>query len=91
MFSVNKRKKYEQKLDTVHSIYCLSTYGPSFGGGHDLHLRIGSPDQSYSNLGHSYKCDYVYGSQDAKNEIVGTYKFAIDDCEIFGIIKNPSS
>jgi len=46
----------KMKCSQNHGIYCNSSYGPTFGGGHDLHIadRSNTNTSSYSNLGHSY-------------------------------------
>ena len=38
------------------AIHCMSDYGPTFGGGHDLHIsnNANTSGSSYSNLGNSY-------------------------------------
>jgi len=38
LFSVNKLTKHMVKKSNTHSIYCNTSYGPTFGGGHDLYI-----------------------------------------------------
>ena len=70
-----------------YAIYCSSSYGPSFGGGHDLHI-CNNPhqvSQSYSNFGYSYQLPtgYVYNSTKAQNFLAGQYQFLTTEIEVF--------
>jgi len=49
-------RKYAIK-SVEHAVYDLNRYGPTFGGGHDMHISSGalSNKNSYVN-GHSYAC-----------------------------------
>jgi hypothetical protein len=56
IFSIDK--KYIIKLtDPTNTIYCNSSYGLTYGGGHDLYISDKSNinQNSYSNIGHTYK------------------------------------
>ncbi len=62
-------KPIKMKCSQNHGIYCNSSYGPTFGGGHDLHIadKSNTNTSSYSNLGYSYSHpDYAYGSNEAR-------------------------
>ena len=47
-----------------YSIYDCSSYGPTFGGGHDIAIYESSSSICYTNLGHDYSAPsgYSYGS-----------------------------
>ena len=62
IFSLEKRQKAEL-IQKNYSIYCNSAFGPTFGGGHDLHICSGCLNSkgSYTRT-HSYS----YGN---KNEV----------------------
>ena len=70
-----------------HAIHSYPSWGPVFGGGHDLyisdncHVNTGS----YSNLGYTYKLPtgYVAGTDQAKRLLAGTYNFKVDEYEVF--------
>jgi hypothetical protein len=69
------------------AIRCHSGYGPTFGGGHDLHI-CDNPQVnqgSYSNFGHTYQLPpgYVYGSEQSKNLLAGQYAFLTTEIEVF--------
>ena len=81
-FIANIKQGQEQ-----HATYCYSSYGPSFGGGSDLHI-CNNPHQvrqSCSNFGYSYQLPtgYVYGSGKAKNLLAGQYQFLTTEIEVF--------
>ncbi|CAH3166279.1 unnamed protein product [Porites lobata] len=69
------------------SIHFYSSYGPTFGGGHDIYIRdyASSNSYSYSNLGWTYSppSGYSYGSTFAKTFLAGTYQFTPDEVETF--------
>ena len=69
-----------------NAIYCNSSYGPTFGGGHDLHIANNSNinQSSYSNLLYSFKhANFPNGSANAKSFLAGAYNFYVDEIEIF--------
>ena len=81
-FIANIKQGQEQ-----HAIYCDSGYGPTFSGGHDLHI-CNNPqvDQSSSsNFGYTYQPPpgYVYGSEQAMNLLSGQYQFLTTEIEVF--------
>jgi len=78
--------KFANNTNNKHSIYNSSSYGPTFGGGHDLYICNSSNTQksSYSNLGYSYKVPkHIYGSNEAKNFLAGGYNFLTKEIEVY--------
>ena len=71
----------------AYSIYVYSSYGPTFGNGHDMNIKgdASSNSNSYSNLGFGYSppSGYSYGSTFAQTFLAGTYKFTPDEVETF--------
>ena len=69
------------------SIYFYSSYGPTFGGGYDIHIKnyASSNSNSYSDLGWTYSppSGYSYTSTFAKTFLAGTYEFTPDEVETF--------
>lgn len=57
--------------------------GPTFGGGHDLHIteNANSNNSSYSNLGFSYECP----SGKQNTFFTGVKTFSVTDYEVFGL------
>jgi len=84
---INKlNKPIKMKCSQNHGIYCNSSYGPTFGGGHDLHIddKSNTNTSSYSNLCHSYTHpDYAYGSNEAKSFLAGSYNFQVSEIEVY--------
>ena len=65
-----------------NGINCNSSYGPTFGGGHDLHVsnNANTGGVSYSYLGHTYQLPA--GQQNAF--FTGAQNFNVTDYEVFG-------
>ena len=57
------------KVESVFSIYCNGSYGPTFGGGHDIYIANNSNTEttSYSSLGHSYDLKHFSFGSTEKN------------------------
>lgn len=72
---------------TTHSIYDYASYGPTFGGGHDLYVTLDSPTSSYSNLGYTYKLPTgVTQGTSGQSFLAGKYnQWTIKDCVVFGL------
>ncbi|CAH3029202.1 unnamed protein product, partial [Porites evermanni] len=70
-----------------YSTYFRSSYGPTFGGGHDIYVNnyASSNSNSFSELGHTYSppSGYSYRSTFAQTFLAGTYKFTPDEIETF--------
>ena len=70
-----------------NSIYNNPSYGPAFGGGHDIYISnyASSNRNSYSGLGHTYSLPsgYSYGSTFVQSFLAGTYNFTPDEIETF--------
>ena len=71
----------------VYSVRFRSSYGPTFGGGHDIYISnsASSNSNSGSNLGHTYSppSGHSYGSTFAQTFLAGTYYFTPDEVETF--------
>ena len=65
----------------------LSVYGPTFGGGHDLHIadNCHTNNRSYSDLGWTYQlpAGYTRDPPQAQSLLAGSYHFKCDDYEVF--------
>ena len=70
-----------------HSIEDIPLDGPSFGGGHDIHIPgfASSNRNSYSNLGYTYSppSGYSVYSTFARTFLAGTYNFTPGEIETF--------
>ena len=69
------------------SIYFLSSYGPTFGGGHGIYISnyASSNSNSHSNLGYTYSppSGYSYRSTFTRTFLAGTNRFTPDEVETF--------
>jgi len=68
------------------AIYRISSYGPTFGNGHDIYIvnNANSNTNSYSDFGYYYSVPS--GVQDKKTILAGTHKFTPDEVEVFYLI-----
>jgi len=82
----NNPQKLAHKTSNTNSIYNYSSYGPTFGGGHDIYICSGcnTSTGNYTNLGYTYDTPQgVYGSNEAKSYFCGGYNFQIKEIEVF--------
>ncbi|XP_068736657.1 uncharacterized protein [Montipora capricornis] len=81
---LNQTGRYSSYRD---SIYDCHTYGPTFGGGHDIYISnlASSGTSSYSRLGHAYSppAGHAYDSTFARTFLAGTYHFRPTEVEVF--------
>ena len=70
-----------------NAVYTNAGYGPTFGGGHDIHIANNAiaGTASYTNLGYTYKMPkgYTYSSTKTRDLLAGTYKFTPNEVETF--------
>lgn len=89
LFSIDKKGKYPVKSGgQSNAMYCYSTYGPTFGGGHDIYIcdNCNTTTSSYSNFPYSYECaEYV--NNGSSNYLAGAYNFKVDEIEVFAVGK----
>ena len=76
-----------QYSSNKYSILFYPSYGPTFGGGHDINIKnyASSNSNSYSDLGYTYSppSGYSYTSTFARTFLAGTYSFTPDEVETF--------
>lgn len=68
-----------------HAIFCHSTAGPTFGGGHDIFIgNHSSSRNSRANFGYTYSLpNYVYNSRQAQCFLAGDFNFSVEEIEVF--------
>ena len=66
-----------------HAIYCDSSYGPTFGPGHDLHISNDANTTSFSESNLAYSYQLPTGQQ--STFFTGAKNFNVTDYEVFGI------
>ena len=78
IFSLDNNEIYYNK-NNQNNIYCTSSYGPAFGGGHDFYIcdSCNSNNSSYDSSGSSYETN---GKQYA---LAGSSSFLVRDYEVF--------
>ena len=67
-----------------HAMYCHSSYGPTFGGGHDLTVGPNTSQlnsqSSVTNVGSTYACP---AAQNGKTFLTGAHNFQAAELEVF--------
>ena len=66
-----------------YAVYCNPSYGPSFGGGHDVHIsnNANGNQGSYSGFGNYYQAPP--GTAQANSLLAGSYIFTPTEIEAF--------
>jgi hypothetical protein len=79
MFSLTLKQKY-QTIQSQYAIYSINSYGPTFGGGHDLNIinNANTVRSSYSNHGHSY-----FNNGQTNGLIAGGSPFLVLEYEVY--------
>jgi hypothetical protein len=69
-----------------YAIYCSTSYGPSFGGGHDLHIsnNAASNTGSYTGFGNTYQLPS--GVSSSSTILAGTSYFSPSEVEVFYLV-----
>ena len=84
LFSLTNSFKHAN-ISTTHSYYRTPNYGPTWGGGHDLHVLQGGGGAPYCNTGYSFACRVgSYGSATCRNDLCGAYNFTASEVEVYG-------
>ena len=87
IFSLRNKEDLEPFKSNVTNpstaIYSQSTYGPTFGGSHDINIadHANSNTNSYTHFGQSYSVPS--GVQDKNTILAGTNYFTPDEVEVF--------
>ena len=76
-------KSMVQGSKSSNAICHGSSYGPTFGGGHDIHIADNANQNanSYTNFGRYYSLPN--GVTDRRTILAGTYNFSPDEVEVF--------
>ena len=90
LFSLKNHLNQQYKMLTYrnhyNAIYSSSSYGPTFGGGHDLYLPNSChTNNGHSELGYTYRPPngYGYTSSQARSVLAGSLYFTCDEYEVF--------
>jgi predicted nucleic acid-binding Zn-ribbon protein len=81
LFSITAKAKYEQNSGyNTYGAYDYSSYGPSFGGGHDIYLANDwTTNSNYCNR-HSFNFP-------DNTTLTGGYNFTVEEVEVFSLDK----
>ena len=77
-FSLNDKAIYYNK-NSSYNIRCDSSYGPTFGGGHDFYLcdNCNTSNSSYDSSNHSYD------TKGKNYALAGNSSFYVKDYEVY--------
>ena len=83
LFSLTNNYKHSHYRYTNY-LYSYSSYGPTWGGGHDFMTGSGTfSSGTYCNLGHNYRCRTgSYGSGTCRSDFCGSSP-KISDIEVW--------
>ena len=85
LFSLKNKLNQQYKMfmyrHNEYAIYRHNGYGPTFGGGHDLHIGDCHKHWSVSDLGNTYRAPngYVYRSKETETFLAGSSSFLCDE------------
>ena len=83
IFSFDNSEIYFPKnVNSQSAIYCHSSYGPTFGNGHDFYIS----NQCKSNTSSYDNTPYHYNTQGKKNVLSIEYNFKVLDYEVYQLI-----
>jgi hypothetical protein len=86
----NPNKQRFNVTRTENAIYRYYSYGPTFGGGHDIYVADNSNTNyySYCNFGYSYQSpkNITYESAEAQSYLAGSYTWQTSEIEVYQVI-----
>jgi hypothetical protein len=87
--SGNSNKERFNVTQPTYAFYSHSSYGPTFGGGHDIYVSDSSNtnENSYSNFGYYYQLpkNITRGSTEARNYLAGSYIWKTTEIEVYQV------
>ena len=93
MFGFGHGKSFKAPLKDSNdgqAIFLNSWSGPTFGGGHDLHIanNAGSNAASYTDFGYTYQAPqgYPYGAANTSSLLTGSKYFTPSEVEVLYLI-----
>jgi len=76
--------RYSAKSNDNNSIFCHSTYGPTFGSGHDIYICNNS-NVSGNNCSSYFPGSYQDSTGRGQATFTGAFNFQTSEIEVFGI------
>jgi len=90
LFSLDNPSHTVMKMTQTNSngAYCGSGYGPTFGGGHDLHVNSSMQSTSnYSSPSSFTSMASGYSGSFSNSTLAGGYNFVVEELEVFSVVK----
>lgn len=87
LFSLDTKIKFKN-TNSSNIIYGNSSYGPTFGGGHDFYIadKCTTNVQNYCNFPYSYGAQEVFEFPKSAN-LSGAYNFLVKELEVYTVAK----
>ncbi|KAK3610856.1 hypothetical protein CHS0354_039127 [Potamilus streckersoni] len=88
----NQYNKFPVK-NTAYSIYCASSYGPTFGSGHDLcsFTNYGEDFGGYYKLNGSMNINHSYNSNGIQTYQINNGNMTVTDLEVYKLVDKQAS
>jgi len=84
--STGKPLKLLPSSGNTNNAYCNSSYGPTWGSGHDLHINSNmKTNNNYTNPSSFRTVAPGYQGTFEKTLLAGEYKFIVDEIEVFTV------
>ena len=86
LFSLTHKVKCPIKDANRNAVYDYNSYGPTWGGGHDLYIcnNFTTSNSSYSNTPHDYDTKSIDGVE-TKHLLAGGYNFKLSVMEVWQV------
>ena len=84
LFSVDKQKKFPIVKSFTSAIHCNSSYGPTFGNGHTIHVTDNSNSNTSSYVRKGYEYNIPAGANGNHSILTdGNYNFQTTEVEVY--------
>ena len=92
LYSVTRNTKHSYYRYPQYGTYNSSSYGPTWGGGHDMYHQSSMTSGS-SNLGYTYRCQSgaSYGNSSCRSWLAGTNSWSVAELEVYVLGASASS
>jgi hypothetical protein len=89
IFSLTNKDNQPVKMkidpnENKFAIYCYSFCGPTFGNNIHIANNVNTRIDGYSDLGSDYSHpQYAFGTNEAQTFLAGSFKFQLDEIEVY--------
>ena len=76
-------KSMVKQAESSHAIYSYSSYGPTFGWGHDIYIADNANQNTYSFTKFGISYSPTSGVSDLHTILAGAFYYTPDEVEVF--------